>query len=197
MINFSESDRTRRKNMPIRPYEEKDKQNVQFVCLNSDEPDPYSEIGRKFILTTFCNYYIEKEPFNCFVATDDKDNAIGYIICTENFDKFYDVFISQYTSFLADSEYHCNESKKSVVLQEKYKNDYPAHLHIDLLPDYHHKGLGTILMDTLCSHLREKGVTGVMLTVWCNNTNACKFYEKYGFTQLCKEGTSIAYGLKL
>lgn len=183
--------------MAIRPYKEKDKENVRFVCLNSDGPDTFSDIGRKFLLTTYCDYYTEQEPENCFVATDGNDNAIGYILCTEDFQKFKEIFMSEYTSRLAHSEYHYNESKKSVNIQEKYKDSYPAHLHIDLLPEYHHKGLGTVLMNTLCKHLKNKGVTGVMLTVWCKNTNACRFYEKYGFEFLCQENTEIAYGLRL
>ena len=74
--------------MAIRPYEAKDKENVQFICLNSDGPDEFSEIGRHFLLTTYCDYYTEQEPENCFVATDENDNAVGYILCAENFDKF-------------------------------------------------------------------------------------------------------------
>ena len=80
---------------------------------------------------------------------------------------------------------------------EKFKDEYPAHLHIDLLPDYHRKGLGTLLMDALCTHLKAKGVKGIMLTLWCKNTNACRFYEKYGFNILDNSGTEHAYGLKL
>lgn len=197
MINFSESDQTRRENMAIRPYKEKDKKNVQFICLNSDGPDNFSEIGRKFLLTTYCDYYTEQEPENCFVATDENDNAVGYILCSENFDSFNKIFMSEYSSRLAHSEYHCNEAKKSTVVPGKHKDCYPAHLHIDLLPDYHRKGLGTILMDTLCTHLKSKGVTGIMLTVWAQNTSACRFYEKYGFSVIDQSTSEIAYGLKL
>lgn len=183
--------------MAIRPYEAKDKENVQFICLNSDGPDEFSEIGRHFLLTTYCDYYTEQEPENCFVATDENDNAVGYILCGENFDKFKEVFMEEYTSRLAHSEFHCSESKKTTLMLEKFKEEYPAHLHIDLLPDYHRKGLGTILMDTLCAHLREKGVKGIMLTLWYKNTSACRFYEKYGFEILHNEAPELAYGLKL
>ena len=85
----------------------------------------------------------------------------------------------------------------SVEAHEKYKEDYPAHLHIDLLPEYQHMGLGRKLMDALCDKLRSKNVKGVMLTVWSNNHNAIKFYEKYGYKHIETKETTLAYGLKL
>ena len=81
--------------MIIRPFEEKDKENVRFVCLNSEGPCKMSPDQQHYILTTYCNYYIEQEGRNCFVAADDDDNAIAYIICTENYDEYRKVFAKQ------------------------------------------------------------------------------------------------------
>ena len=47
--------------MIIRPFEEKDKENVRFVCLNSEGPCQMTPDEQHYILTTYCNYYIEKE----------------------------------------------------------------------------------------------------------------------------------------
>ena len=74
--------------MTIRPYKGKDKENVRFVCLNSEGPCKSSKRGINFSLAVYCDYYIENEPFNCFVAVDENDKAIGYVISAENFDKF-------------------------------------------------------------------------------------------------------------
>ena len=75
--------------------------------------------------------------------------------------------------------------------------EYIAHLHIDILPEYQHMGLGTKLMDALCDNLRQKKVKGVMFTVWHKNYNAIKFYEKYGFKLIETKETTLVYGLKL
>ena len=71
--------------MRIRPYEEKDRENVRHVCIVTAGCADKSEDEKQFILTLYCDYYIEKEPDNCFVIADDEDNAVGYILCAENF----------------------------------------------------------------------------------------------------------------
>lgn len=184
--------------MVIRPYENKDKENVRFVHFNSDGPYKGTKRRVSFSLAVYCDYYIEKEPENCFVAIDENDKAIGYIICAEDFDKFQPIFIDEYYSKIYKWEFKRRKSAlKSIKSHEQYKNDYPAHLHIDILPEYQHMGLGRKLMDTLCNHLRNKNVKGVMFTVWYKNHNAIKFYEKYGFELIETKETTLVYGLKL
>lgn len=184
--------------MKIRAYEPKDRDAVRFICLNSEGPCDMDESGCRFILTTYCDYYIEKEAENCFVAADDDDRAVGYIICTESYDRFRPVFLSEYVPRIpAEEAAHREGAVNSTVLQEEYKAQYPAHLHIDLLPEYQRLGLGSRLVDTLCVHLKEKGVPGVMLTVGSLNTVGQSFYNKYGFTRLKALPGDVAYGLLL
>ncbi|WP_166847592.1 GNAT family N-acetyltransferase [Isoptericola sp. BMS4] len=61
---------------------------------------------------------------------------------------------------------------------------YPAHLHIDLLPEAQGRGLGRTLMDTLRAALAERGVPGVHLGMDPGNTGARAFYDRYGFSEL-------------
>lgn len=184
--------------MKIRPYESKDRDNVRFVCLNSDGPCGGSENWKNFILTTYCDYYIEKEPQNCFVAANDNDEAVGYIICAESYEPFWQIFSNEYVDRIDKTDVRFRESaKNSTVLQNKFKKEYPAHLHIDLLPEYQRMGLGTKLVDTLCTHLKSKGIPGVMLTVGSDNNVGQSFYKKYGFTMLEEKPGDVAYGIKL
>ena len=187
--------------MIIRPFEEKDKENVRFVCLNSEGPCKMTPDEKHYILTTYCNYYIEQEGRNCFVAVDDDDNAIAYIICTENYDAYRKIFLEEYVPRLDEELVVWNFNAKqgaigSTVLQEKYKEEYPAHLHIDVLPEYHRKGIGHMLVNTLKEHLHYKGICGVMLTVGSKNMVGRGFYDKYGFDFLEQVGDDVAYGLK-
>ncbi len=183
--------------MTIRPYEEKDKDNVRFICLNSDGPCKAPKRWQNFILTTYCDYFIEKEGENCFVAADENDKAIGYILCTENYDKFKEVFLKEYLPRIKKYEFKYRKSAiKSTKIQEEYKADFPAHLHIDILPGYQRMGLGHKLTNALCKKLKAKGVTGVCLTVWKENKKGRSFYEKYGFTLLETRKTTAVYGLK-
>ncbi|MBQ3499053.1 MAG: GNAT family N-acetyltransferase [Clostridia bacterium] len=184
--------------MTIRPYANKDKENVRFVHLNSEGPCKSSKRGINFGLAVYCDYYIEKEPENCFVAVDENDRAVGYIICTEDFDKFYPVFVNEYYTRIKKWEFKRRKSAlRSVIPHEKYKGEYPAHLHIDVLPEYQRMGLGHKMTDVLLAHLKEKGVKGIMLTTWIKNKKGRGFYDKYGFTLLEEMKNCAVYGIKL
>ena len=180
----------------IRKYESKDFDDVRFVCLNSDGGE-ISEAMCECVLHTFCDYYIEKEPENCFVLDDD-GKAVGYIICTQDYDNYKEIFDREYlplNEHLEETLY--NWAKNATFLQNKHKADYPAHLHIDLLPAYHRQGWGGKLLETLFKHLRNKGIKGVMLTTGTENINANNFYKKYGFEQVEIYETDVAFGIKL
>lgn len=183
--------------MTIRPFEKRDTENVRYICLNCDGPSDMSPETEHFILVTYCDYFIEKEPYNCFVAADENDNAVGYILCTENYDSFIECFRSEYIPRIPEehTKYRMYASL-SAVLQGKYKSEYPAHLHIDILPEYQRKGIGHRLTDQLCTHLKSKGIKGVMLTVSANNLSGVAFYEKYGFSLIENNPDGIAYGIR-
>ncbi|MDR1949886.1 MAG: GNAT family N-acetyltransferase [Spirochaetaceae bacterium] len=76
-------------------------------------------------------------------------------------------------------------------------DSYPAHLHIDLLPDIQGKGWGRSLMGTLFGELRRQGIPGLHLGVSAENTGAILFYGKMGFTVLEEETGGKTLGKKL
>ena len=77
-----------------------------------------------------------------------------------------------------------------------YLRNYPAHLHINLLPPYQRMGLGSALMKTLEEALVQKNISGVSLCVSKDNAGAIRFYERSGFRVLGHHPGSIAYGKK-
>ncbi len=183
--------------MRIRPYEPKDADAVRFICLNSEGPCDLNEAEQHYILTTYCDYYIETEPQNCFVAADEDDRAVGYVICAEDFDAYRPVFLREYLPRIPAERLSFRfGARGSTVMQNQYKAAYPAHLHIDVLPEYQRHGLGRRMVDALLAHLRAKGIPGVMLTVGTGNRVGRSFYEKYGFTFLETRGGDTAYGLR-
>ncbi len=180
--------------MNIRKFQNKDFKQVQFICLNSEGPCDHSEDFQEFLLATYCNYYITNEPEHCFVATDENDKAIGYIISAFDFDRFHKKFID---SFPLKREDFVFSAKESVVSHNKFKVGYPAHFHIDILPEYQRMGIGHRLVDALINELRINGVKGVMLTVWNDNPTGINFYKKYGFTHLDTTKSNHVFGLSL
>jgi ribosomal protein S18 acetylase RimI-like enzyme len=65
--------------------------------------------------------------------------------------------------------------------------DYPSHLHVNLVPRLQSQGLGRQLMDTLMRALQEQGSVGVHFFVWPANQRAVAFYRHLGFTMISAE----------
>jgi ribosomal protein S18 acetylase RimI-like enzyme len=60
---------------------------------------------------------------------------------------------------------------------------FPAHLHVDLLPEGRGKGLGQRLVEAWLARLRERGVPGVHLGTFAENANALGFFARCGFAR--------------
>ena len=61
---------------------------------------------------------------------------------------------------------------------------YPAHLHIDLLPEAQGSGLGRRLIETERAALAARCVPAVHLTMVDENRGARAFYDRLGFRVL-------------
>ena len=121
------------------------------------------------------------ETENCFVLCDN-GNVVGYIICSADVKKFRKAFYKDYIKRIAEINKH--EAVKAAFIPIPYmllKWCYPAHLHINLLPEYQSRGYGTLMINALLSELGAKSVKAVMLLANAENTGAVKFYEKNGF----------------
>ena len=77
------------------------------------------------------------------------------------------------------------------------RDEYPAHLHIDLLPRVRGRGLGRALIARQIDALREAGVGGVHLGVDPRNVNAVEFYRHLGFASLSRKSDEEMMGLML
>jgi ribosomal protein S18 acetylase RimI-like enzyme len=185
----------------IRAYAEKDRQRVEAICLSPEKADT-AKTGRnggifsRMLLTVFCRYYVEQEPHNCFVAVNEKDDAVGYILCAADFQVWKEKFTSLY---LRKSRNPLTRAvgKGTIAILNGFHTEYPAHLHIDLAAGCQRQGLGTRLMDTLLKHLEENGVRGIMLSVEADNEKGVRFYRKYGFQELGRSKREITMGKKL
>ena len=182
--------------LTIRKYETTDFEDVEYVCLHCDGDEDDAET-QEFVLHYFCDYYLQQEPQNCFVLDDD-GRAVGYVICAADFDAFKPVFFERYVPLCKHlGKYRMKWALNSTAMQERFKSEYPAHLHIDLLPAYQRQGWGSRLLQTLFDHLRERGCPGVMLTTGADNESAVAFYEKNGLHKLGVRNYEVAYGKRL
>lgn len=165
----------------IRGYLEKDKENCRRIC-HATATAPKYVADKELVCALYCDYYIEVEADNCFVLTDEFDNAVGYILCAENqFD-----FETAFKPYLQKAGKRSKADKIGHILEcrlnKKLYRKYPAHLHIDILPSFQGKGGGKKLIAELEKHLRLKGVKGIRLGVGADNLRAHKFYEREGYS---------------
>lgn len=61
---------------------------------------------------------------------------------------------------------------------------YPAHLHINLLPELQSGGYGSLLLRHQLHALEKAGVSGVHLGVDARNEGVTGFYKKFGFVEI-------------
>ena len=169
----------------IKPYEEKYKTDVQQVCLNTGPKAALTDPKlREYILSAFCDYYIEQEGRNALVLVDEEDRAQGYILCSENFKEFRKDFAPYMKKIKKTGLQNYIEVQGEVLGTGIFSKKYPAHLHIDLNKQCRNGGYGSKMITMLCENLKAKGVPGIMLIVGSGNTDAVRFYNRNGFRKI-------------
>ncbi len=155
--------------MKIRQYQVKDYKDVQSICIGGSQDFN----GYDILLNMYCNYYIEQEPENVFVLSDENDKAVGYIFCAIEWGKYKNAYDEKYLPQLIQlSEKHYKEKIDEYEFLKDIVLEYPAHLHIDIEEGYRSSGYGSKLVMTLIEKLKSNGVKGLMLCVGVGNTNA-------------------------
>lgn len=150
--------------------------------------------------------YVVGAPELAFVIVDD-DGVAGYVLGaadTREFEawqerEWWPVLRTQYPPTAGDTldDELIAQLHAPVIAPDLVVNNYPAHLHIDLLPRAQDAGLGRAMMETLFAALRDHGVPGVHLDVGEDNHNAISFYHHLGFVELARGTDSIYLGMEL
>ena len=184
----------------IRPYDKKDFRYVQDVCFaTSWLKNKPNQTNRAVVCAMYCDYYLDNEPEYCFVAVDDNDIPVGYILCAVDLDNYRDQLQDDYLQMvrkLSGSDYY-RYAAEDKLEQRFIRQGYTAHLHLDILEDYQRQGVGTSLLETLEAKLKEAFIEGVYLVCGLKNDAARAFYEKRGYTDIDYFTGCVVYGKKL
>jgi ribosomal protein S18 acetylase RimI-like enzyme len=78
-----------------------------------------------------------------------------------------------------------------LTVPDELAEDYPSHLHINLVSRLQSQGLGRQLMNTLICALREQGSVGLHFFVQPANQRAAGFYRHLGFTVISATGPAV------
>ncbi len=80
------------------------------------------------------------------------------------------------------------------IAPDAVSNEFPSHMHIDLLPKIQGKGVGGTATQMLFEKLIAAGSSGVHLSVGISNLRAQSFYRKLGFKDLQNKGDALLMG---
>ena len=181
----------------IRAYRPGDLERLYEICVRTGDAgqDAWDLVSdKKLYGHIWAAQYGLLEPEHAFVVVDDDDVAGGYVLGaldTYAFEKrcaaeYWPALQAQYPQGSGDGLdalliamiHDPSHMPRSIT------EDYPSHLHIDLLPPFQSGGWGRKMMDTVMESLRADGSKGLHLGVSAKNTRALGFYEHLGFTEL-------------
>lgn len=179
----------------IRRYRPEDLPALYDICLRTGRnggdatalyPDPM------LLGAVFAAPYATLEPELTFVV-DDGQRAVGYILGTADTSTYVRRFREEWLPTQAarfpepTGEIGTDDERIRSMLHNVERilhpetAEYPAHLHIDLLPSHQHGGFGRALMTRFTDELAQRGVPGVHLATSEANVNAVAFYQRLGF----------------
>jgi ribosomal protein S18 acetylase RimI-like enzyme len=161
---------------------------VGEICIATARrtyPDP------ELLPAVFAYPYVDLEPELAFVL-DEGGTAVGYVLGAADTSRFAHRFRTEWLPVVAvrfpdpplprtHAELLAAHLHRPERMVRPELAGWPAHLHIDLLPDAQGGGHGRALMTVFLQALAAAGVPGVHLEVGATNTGAIAFYERLGF----------------
>jgi ribosomal protein S18 acetylase RimI-like enzyme len=179
----------------IRPYRPSDRTALYDICVRTADAggDARGHYSSDLLMgDLFAGPYAYLEPGLAFVVDVDGEVA-GYVVGTADTASFVGLYADLWIPLLG-SRYPVPPATGRTPEQEMVAlhfhpermltpglDDYPAHLHIDLLPQYQGQGWGRRLIDRFLTTVDAPGVHVAMVTA---NVKARGFYDRLGFHEL-------------
>ena len=128
----------------IRNLKKQDIPSAEYICLITAArkiKDTPNKALRTLLMYNRC--YTRTQKSSCFVAEDENGKVVGYILCAESLVKYLkgffgtelqEIFKISFTSGIV--------SFFEAVSPAAFSVKYPAHLHIDILPEYQGQKVG-------------------------------------------------------
>jgi ribosomal protein S18 acetylase RimI-like enzyme len=183
----------------IRPYRPADRSAVRHVCVETGflgEPVQWQWRDAESFADLFCGWYTDHEPGSAQVATLD-GRVVGYLLGCRDTTRVADPVRAIVPQVLrrallvrpgtagvlwravADG---LADAVRGQLPPEPVRDDrWPAHLHVDLLPEARGAGVGERLLAGWLGTLRGAGAAGCHLETMAENHAAIAFFERQGF----------------
>lgn len=143
------------------------------------------------------SYYPDYEPQSLFVA-EVNGEVVGALLGAVNTDRFEQVYQRRIRPLLLrrtlsgaygwpgwlPAVLRTEWAGRKIQAPKVDRNQYPAHLHIGLLPAWRRQGLGTQLMQRYAAYLKQLDVPGYHLYASSFHPSGVAFYYKLGLKLL-------------
>jgi GNAT superfamily N-acetyltransferase len=185
--------------LPARPYRDGDLEAIYDICVRTGDNggDATGKFEKPRLLAdVFAAPYVYLEPTLAFVLPDGADRPVGYVLGTANTARFVSAYRAKWLPLMASSypvPTPGGPVRDAWLLEAFHRpermllpgaDDFPAHLHIDILPSHQGGGNGRHLIETFMDAAAVAGASGVHVTVAVANARAHGFYQRVGFEPL-------------
>lgn len=182
----------------IRQYRDGDAERIRSICHRTGfmgEPADWFWRDRDSFTALFCDWWIAHEPESVLVAELDGTVA-GYLLGCEDSRRAAHEARTLFRHFFGRA--CCLRPGTAGVMWRMlgdgvvdgmrgrlparvWDERWPAHLHIDLLPECRGRGVGGRLVKAWLQSLRDRGIPGCHLQTTAENKGAVAFFEAMGF----------------
>jgi ribosomal protein S18 acetylase RimI-like enzyme len=189
----------------IRQGRPEDQAGVYYVCLKTgnfgQDGEPFYREDPDALGRIFVGPYLAFER-EFSLTLEDKEGICGYAYGALDSRKFYEHYEKEWRPKLCAqfpmpqgdpvtwtrvqtvySWYH----NPDYTMPEPY-DEYPSHLHIDLMERARGRGVGRRMIEMVMEKLRQRGSPGTHLGVSMMNSPAYGFYLRLGFKDLLRVG---------
>ena len=198
----------------IRPYQAGDEQAAYQICMKTGDHgrdgEPFFQADPDALGRIYVGPYLRFAP-ELALMLEDPQGVCGYAMAVLDTRDFFARYEREWRPLLVEEfpDPSGPEASWSRVEQAYHLyhhpdyfcpdpyDEYPAHLHIDLLPRAQGQGYGRRMIEALLRLLREAGAPGVHLGMSAVNTPAFGFYQRLGFQELTRDEEAIYMGLRL
>lgn len=165
----------------VRRFEERDREAIRKICCDAalEKPTLLFQEDPALAPLYFTDYYLEYEPESCFVG-EVAGRVVGYLAGCKDTRTFNRIFRRRFLPRilarigwkLLTLQYRSKDTYRMLwwmLLErlqqtEKLKiplDDYPAHTHLNIVPEYRGCGLSNQLSKVFRHHMKEMGITGL------------------------------------
>jgi GNAT superfamily N-acetyltransferase len=152
--------------------------------------------------------YAVLEPAQALVA-EDEEGVAGYLVGTYDSQRFAqqleDDWWPSLRQLYAEPAFEptlADQARMRAIMQPEANPpdlvaQYPAHIHMNLMPRLRGQGVGTALVHKWVAGAKSAGVTGIHLGASASNSGGIAFWQKVGFAPVRTEGRTAWFAMDL